>query len=171
MKYYKQEQGLFNPYNLDAREYQIYFLEKGFILALSGQDESFLKLNAGLVEIKAEEFEELKKKSATYTLEWEQIKRERAAELAAAAVEVRKILLDADEVAMSRIARGVSVANAQFNLALAAGKSAAEAGKVYETKVQWKGKDNSFYEFTLKELLNALELGIANQQKLWSEYN
>jgi hypothetical protein len=99
------------------------------------------------------------------------IKMYRQKELVGSAVVVDSIEYDADETAMDRIDRILTLANWKFNQAIAGGKSAAEAyTAVYNTNVLWKGKDNKFYEIPVETLAATQESAINEMRAAWEKY-
>ena len=112
-----------------------------------------------------------KSQSEQWMLEWQFMKKQRAQELTSATVEMNSIEYDADETAMDRVDRILTLANWKFNQAVAGGMAAPEAyAAVYKTTVVWKGNDNEFHNIQIESLAKAQEEAINKMKTVWEKY-
>lgn len=124
-----------------------------------------------LTEITKDEFVAARSQSKAWQLQWQFIKSIRQKELDSAAVAVNSIEYDADESAMDRVDRILTLAGWKFNKALAAGATAAEAyDGAYKITVPWKGTDNEFHDVQIESLAQAQEEAIHNMRSVWEKY-
>lgn len=162
-------------HNLPNEKIKIYPTAEGKVCSVDGTDEEILEwLDAQVVEmseIDVDAFRLGKSQSEQWKLEWQFMKKQRACELAIATVVVNSIEYDADETAMDRVDRILTMANWKFNQAVAGGMSAAEAyAAVYKTTVVWKGKDNEFHDIQIESLAKAQEAAINKMKTVWERY-
>lgn len=126
--------------------------------------------NIKLTKIDEATFKSLRETTLEWPNEWSQVKILRDEEMSKKTTEVSDITIDIDETAMNRIQRGITLANAQFNLLLAQGKTPQEAANVFQTQIEWKTSDNKFHQFTILEAIEALKNGISIQSEVWKKY-
>ena len=162
-------------YNLPNDKIKIYSTEEGKVCSVDATDDEVSAwLDAQVVEmteVNIAEFLEKKEQSEQWAVEWNFIKKQRGNELTSATVVVDSIEYDADESAMDRIDRILTLANWKFNQAVAGGKSAAEAyTAAYSTTVVWKGKDNKFHEIQIETLATIQESAINEMKTVWEKY-
>ena len=154
---------------------KIYSTEEGKVCSVDATDDEISAwLDAQVVEmteVDIADFFEKKEQSEQWAVEWCFIKKQRANELTSATAIVDSIEYDADEAAMDRIDRILTLANWKFNQAVAGGKSAAEAyTAVYNTTVVWKGKDNKFHEIQIEALATIQESAVSEMKTVWEKY-
>lgn len=124
-----------------------------------------------MTEIAFDEFFVLRAQSKAWQLEWQFTKELRHKELDTASVAVNTIEYNANESAMDRVDRILTLANWKFNQALAAGDTAAAAYEnVYKITVPWKGRDNEFHDVQIESLAKAQEAAINNMRVVWEKY-
>ena len=162
-------------YNLPNNKIKIYSTEEGKVCSVDATDDEIsVWLDAQVVEmtdIDVATFTLEKSQSEQWMLEWQFMKKQRAQELTSSTVVVDSIEYDADEAAMDRIDRILTLANWKFNQAVAGGMAAPEAyTAVYNTTVLWKGKDNEFHEIKIETLAAAQESAINKMKTVWEKY-
>ena len=162
-------------YNLPNDKIKIYSTEEGKVCSVDGTDDEIsVWLDAQVVEmtdIDVATFTLEKSQSEQWMLEWQFMKKQRAQELTSATVVVDSIEYDADETAMDRIDRILTLANWKYNQAVTGGMAAPEAyAAVYKTTVLWKGKDNEFYDIQIESLAKAQESAINKMKTVWEKY-
>lgn len=124
-----------------------------------------------MAEITMAEFETIRAESKQWHLEWQFLKKQREGELTRSSVVVNSIEYDADETAMDRIDRILTLANWKYNQAVAAGMSPVEAyAEVYKTTVTWKGRDNAFHDIQIESLALAQQTAINAMKSVWEKY-
>ncbi|MDA3967370.1 hypothetical protein [Helicobacter sp. WB40] len=103
--------------------------------------------------------------------EWQPIKKQRDNALQVLKIGLNGIILDANEEAMNRINRILSVANVKFNKELSKGTNATLAYEsIYHSKIEWKDSKNKFVEVSVEYLAEFLELALFEQNRLWRKY-
>ena len=162
-------------HNLPNDKTKIYSTAEGKVCSVDGTDDEILEwLDAQVVEmtdIDVATFTLEKSQSEQWMLEWQFMKKQRAQELTSATVVVNSIEYDADETAMDRVDRILTLANWKFNQAVAGGMAAPEAyAAAYETTVVWKGKDNEFHDIQIKSLAKAQEAALNKMKTVWEKY-
>lgn len=126
-----------------------------------------------LIEIDEIEFKELRDSTEKYQLEHKANLIERSFELQKSTIRIENldVVLDADELALTRFTYLVTLANAKYNMAVTSGIEPSEAVKVYDTSFNWKKADNTWVEIKIRDVVSALEKGIVNLQTIWKKYN
>ena len=162
-------------YNLPNDKIKIYSTEEGKVCSVDATDDEIsVWLDAQVVEmtdIDVATFTLEKSQSEQWMFEWQFMKKQRAQELVSSTVVVNSIEYDADETAMDRVDRILTLANWKFNQAVAGGMAAPEAyAAVYKTTVVWKGNDNKFHESKIETLAAAQESAINNMKTVWEKY-
>ena len=162
-------------YNLPNDKIKIYSTEEGKVCSVDATDDEIsVWLDAQVVEmtdIDVATFTLEKSQSEQWMLEWQFMKKQRAQELVGSAVVVDSIEYDADETAMDRIDRILTLANWKFNQAVAGGMAAPEAyAAAYKATVVWKGKDNEFHDIQIETLAAAQESAINKMKTVWEKY-
>lgn len=103
--------------------------------------------------------------------EWQPIKKQRDNALQGLKIRFNGVSLDANEEAMNRINRILSLANAKFNKELSKGTNATLAYEsIYHSKIEWKDSKNKFVEVSVEHLALFLELALFEQNRLWRKY-
>jgi hypothetical protein len=124
-----------------------------------------------MIEITIAEFQTKRAESEQWLLEWQFLKKQRERELTSSSVVVNSIEYDADETAMDRIDRILTLANWKYNQAVAGGMSPVEAyAAVYKTTITWKGRDNEFHDIQIESLAKAQEAAINKMKTVWEKY-
>jgi hypothetical protein len=162
-------------HNIDNEKIKVYKTDDEKVCSIDADTaEHDTWLAAQLVdmnEITFDEFFVLRAQSKAWQLEWQFTKELRQKELDDAAVAVNTIEYDANESAMNRVDRILTLAGWKFNQALAAGATAAEAYEsVYKITVPWKGRDNEFHDVQIESLAKAQEAAINNMRVVWEKY-
>ena len=162
-------------YNLPNDKIKIYSTEEGKVCSVDATDDEIsVWLDAQVVEmtdIDVATFTLEKSQSEQWAVEWNFIKKQRAQELTSATVVVNSIEYDADETAMDRVDRILTLANWKFNQAVAGGMTVAEAyAAVYKATVVWKCEDNEFHDIQIESLAAAQESAINKMKTVWEKY-
>lgn len=124
-----------------------------------------------MLEISIEMFTQVRAGSEQWHYEWAHQKRQRAKEMEEATAVVDTVGYDADETAMDRIDRVLTLANWKYNQAIASGLSPMDAySAVYKTIVSWKGKDNAFHDTDIEGLATLQEAAMASMKVVWEKY-
>lgn len=95
----------------------------------------------------------------------------RADELRSQRITVGANTFDADEKAMDRIDRIITVANWKFNNAISMGLPSDVAyAAVYTTELPWKDADNNMVNVTVETLCQVQEASLEGMKNLWVKY-
>ena len=97
-------------------------------------------------------------------------KQERTRELKECKASLNNGSFNTDETSMDRMTRYLSIANAKFNMRLAAGDDPQKALEVYNQRVSWKSAENEYHDLTIRDIAEILECGTNRMQELWEMY-
>lgn len=170
-KYYKftNPEGYFDNYpNMHTLDYESFFCyqneDKSEGVVMINIEEAMLEdwlanQHLTLQEINETEFLVYRDSTPLGKVRWEGVKEVRDEDLAKSVITYKELQFDADEAAMDRFNRLISLANAKFNLT--------SDPTVYETTIAWKTRDNQFHSITVKDMIAIQEQCLLNLQNIW----
>ena len=170
-KYYKvtNPEGYFDNYpNMHTLDYESFFYyqkeDKSEGVVMINIEESMLEdwlsnQHLTMQEIGKTEYEIYRDSTPLGKSRWEVVKKTRGEDLSKSVVTHNELQFDADEAAMDRFNRLISIANAKYNLT--------SDPTVYDTIIAWKTKDNQFHNITIKDMITIQEQCLLNLQSIW----
>lgn len=170
-KYYKftNPEGHFDNYpNMHTLDYESFFCyqkeDKSEGVVMINIEETMLEdwlanQHLHMQEITKTEYETYRDSTPLGKVRWESVKQVREQDLVQSVVTHNGLQFDADEAAMDRFNRLISIANAKYNLT--------SDPTVYDTTVAWKTRDNRFHNITIKDMIVIQEQCLLNLQNIW----